>query len=644
MSERYLKLKQFKNIAIDATSSKEMEKLILNYSIENPGDILTLIGPNNVGKSNILEAIFRIDNDEELEESDRVNFYNYNDSEPEINLIAKDEDDYYTLTKLIDQTFLETTNKNKEVIKHEWKQKTFRLGLETVNNALSIYDIWLKHRLNISREELETIEHTSEKILGIKEGKCFEKDETYCLSYFIILQKYITEYLRNNYNNSIDEGEENIFSTLENIDIVEEEPLSKEELEEYYEEIGCENPDYISGIYKNKYNLNFIPSVYWYGAQQFKSSDLTCVIEDEENPCDSFNNFLKTLIIDKFEISEQKITHTFVNDISGKNSGAIDKLNEEIASKTKEISKHFNDVFNHGEQKYEFIIKLNEAKIKFNILKSNEYINIDDQSEGFKWFFNFYFNFLYMNELQYGDIVLIDEAASNLHPSAAIEFRKFLKKFAFENKITFVLATHSPFVVDNDYLEELRIIRQDDKSLKIQNHFTVKAFEEEDDRNVTKGILEALTVKQHVILDPENIVIFVEGMTDYLYLTAMKIVLGYEKIHFLPVQGVKDGKKVIEEVKRIKKDPIFLVDGDDAGKKFKEETSKLINECHTLNDFGDFTVIESLFSKKIIDNFNLNNKTIANAVNFKNLVINNNELIDKKTEANFRKIFDTLLD
>lgn len=44
---------------------------------------------------------------------------------------------------------------------------------------------------------------------------------------------------------------------------------------------------------------------------------------------------------------------------------------------------------------------------------------IEYQSTGFRWFFNLYFNFLCSNQLKSGDIVIMDEPATHLHPQGA---------------------------------------------------------------------------------------------------------------------------------------------------------------------------------------------------------------------------------
>lgn len=63
--ERIIKLSKFRNIGL-----KEEERFVLNTSLEKNkiGDLVILIGPNNSGKSNVLDALSKFSS---LEFSDR---------------------------------------------------------------------------------------------------------------------------------------------------------------------------------------------------------------------------------------------------------------------------------------------------------------------------------------------------------------------------------------------------------------------------------------------------------------------------------------------------------------------------------------------------------------------------------------------
>ncbi|GAA7972890.1 hypothetical protein HpBT076_02510 [Helicobacter pylori] len=57
-------------------------------------------------------------------------------------------------------------------------------------------------------------------------------------------------------------------------------------------------------------------------------------------------------------------------------------------------------------------------------------------------------------------IYVMEEPAAHLSVPARKEFRKFLKEYAHKHNTTFVLATHDPFLVDTDHLDEIRIVEK----------------------------------------------------------------------------------------------------------------------------------------------------------------------------------------
>ncbi len=102
-------------------------------------------------------------------------------------------------------------------------------------------------------------------------------------------------------------------------------------------------------------------------------------------------------------------------------------------------------------------------------------IILSQQSTGFQWAFNFVFSFLYNVgsnfSFNHNIIYVMDEPATPLSVPARKEFRKFLKEYAHKNHVTFVLATHDPFLVDTDHLDEIRIVEKKEEGSAIENNF-----------------------------------------------------------------------------------------------------------------------------------------------------------------------------
>lgn len=351
------------------------------------------------------------------------------------------------------------------------------------------------------------------------------------------------------------------------------------------------------------------------------------------------------------EVSTIQNAHT--NFQKQNNKGVLTQLEKTLNKKLQKISQDFNKLYYLDDSPYSFSISLESDNVYFSIFRGEQSLSLDYQSAGFKWFLNLYFGLLYTTELNSGDIIIMDEPAMNIHPKGQKEVRAFLKDFAIRNDIIIVLATHSPFLIDLDYLDELRIVQNKDNITSIENNFSVV---NENDPDSLLPVKDALTVENHIIMNPDNDLIFVEGITDYNYLTALKKVLGKDDIYFLPINGVgttdKARKEVSERLLKIRKNnPTLLVDNDKAGQSMKSVNKDSDLKIISLDEVdANFKTIESLFSQEDLQKFNLAdskgnfNKHASTSALFKTKVIMDSTLLSDETKSNFNKLFERLSD
>ena len=238
---------------------------------------------------------------------------------------------------------------------------------------------------------------------------------------------------------------------------------------------------------------------------------------------------------------------------------------------------------------------LESDTVYFLISENGFDIPLDSQSAGFKWFFDFFFNVFADSKIGNGDIVILDEPATNLHPAGQVELRKQIQGFGHKNGILFIMSTHSPFMIDQDYLDEIRLVKKNNQDSILINKFTVN---EDSSFDVLLPIKTALTVNRHVLLNPDDVLIFVEGITDYNYLVAFKNMFKIDRLTFIPIQGIRR-LNLDRDLLKITKKPILLVDSDGDGKyvveKYGENKNVEIHQLATID--SKFTEIESLFSE-----------------------------------------------
>ncbi|WCB34139.1 AAA family ATPase [Helicobacter pylori] len=328
--------------------------------------------------------------------------------------------------------------------------------------------------------------------------------------------------------------------------------------------------------------------------------------------------------------------------------------------------RHNNKFFREKCTAYEIKLEIYDCRKSDN----QKPIILSQQSTGFQWAFNFVFSFLYNVGSNFSFnkniIYVMDEPAAHLSVPARKEFRKFLKEYAHKHNTTFVLATHDPFLVDTDHLDEIRIVEKETEGSAIENTFNY-SLKNDANRNsdALDKIKRSLGVGQNVFHNPQkHRIIFVEGTTDYYYLSAFKLYFNEREFKnnpipftFLPISGLKDNQtnmqKTIQKLHELDNDPIVLIDDDRKDgsdpQKAKSEQFKRANE-----EMPDPITILQLSScdnrfKQIEDGFSTNdrekyakNKRMELAMAFKTRLLysEKDDVVGEETKKNFLKLFE----
>ncbi|GHR66971.1 AAA family ATPase [Helicobacter pylori] len=324
----------------------------------------------------------------------------------------------------------------------------------------------------------------------------------------------------------------------------------------------------------------------------------------------------------------------------------------------------------HNNKFYDYSKKSTAYEIKLEIHDCRKSDNqnpiiLSQQSTGFQWAFNFMFGFLYNAGSNFSFnkniIYVMDEPAIHLSVPARKEFRKFLKEYAHKHNTTFVLATHDPFLVDTDHLDEIRIVEKETEGSAIENTFNYPLNNASRNSDALDKIKRSFGVDQHVFHNPKkHRIIFVEGITDYCYLSAFKLYFNEREFKndpipftFLPISGLKNNsnkmKETIQKLRKLDNNPIILIDDDRRSKNKFSEQFKRANE-----EMPDPITILQLSScdenfKQIEDCFSANdrekyakNKRMELAMAFKTRLLYSEEddVVGEETKKNFLKLFE----
>ncbi|WP_283507622.1 AAA family ATPase [Helicobacter pylori] len=331
--------------------------------------------------------------------------------------------------------------------------------------------------------------------------------------------------------------------------------------------------------------------------------------------------------------------------------------------------RHNNKFYDYSKKStaYEIKLEIHDCRKSDN---QNEPIILSQQSTGFQWAFNFMFGFLYNVgshfSLNKNIIYVMDEPATHLSVPARKEFRKFLKEYAHKNHVTFVVATHDPFLVDTDHLDEIRIVEKETEGSAIKNHFNYPLNNASKNSDALYQIKRSLGVGQHVFHNPQkHRIIFVEGITDYCYLSAFKLYFNKHNpqfkdnpipFTFLPISGLKNNpnkmKETIKKLCELDNNPIVLTDNDRkcvfnqqaTSERFKRANKYLGNPI-TILQLSDcdrhFKQIEDCFSANDRNKY-AKNKRMELAMAFKTRLLygEKDDAVSEETKKNFLKLFE----
>lgn len=169
-------------------------------------------------------------------------------------------------------------------------------------------------------------------------------------------------------------------------------------------------------------------------------------------------------------------------------------------------------------------------------------VELDQRSEGFQWLVSFFVVFFSeAKDKHQNAILLLDEPGMSLHAFKQRDFQQTISRLAAQNQT--IYTTHSPFLVGPNELDIVRVVEMKDRRDGTKVHTTISS----EDPAGLLPLQEALgyDLAHSLFSQKKNLVL--EGITDYWYLEATSELLR------------SDGKTAIDE-------KIALVFANSAGK------------------------------------------------------------------------------
>jgi predicted ATPase len=154
--------------------------------------------------------------------------------------------------------------------------------------------------------------------------------------------------------------------------------------------------------------------------------------------------------------------------------------------------------------------------------------NFGQRSSGFQWFFSFLAAFSEFESQQGRVVVLLDEPALTLHGRAQMDFLRFInERLAPSHQV--IYTTHSPFMVQTDRLERVRIV--EDKGPELGAQVSTEVLATDQDSLFPLQAALGYDIAQSLFIGPHNVL--VEGTSDFTYLTIVSDSLKKQKRAYL---------------------------------------------------------------------------------------------------------------
>ena len=196
-------------------------------------------------------------------------------------------------------------------------------------------------------------------------------------------------------------------------------------------------------------------------------------------------------------------------------------------------------------------------------------------------FFSFFLVFLVeRRDAHKGAILLLDEPGLTLHPLSQEDLSFLFQNLSEQNPILYT--THSPFMVDADHLDRVRLVYVDHSGATVVTSDLRATSPRSSEGKSGYAVHAALGLSVSTALLQGCASVIVEGPSDQFYFTAMKTILvargkitPNREILFVPAGGAK-GVNAMATLVTAKHEaaPVVVLDDDKQGRQFADALKK----------------------------------------------------------------------
>lgn len=361
----------------------------------------------------------------------------------------------------------------------------------------------------------------------------------------------------------------------------------------------------------------------------------------------------------KFLLASEINIQEFLLAMENDDENQLELCRNKVKEKVKyNVQKKFNEFY--CEENVQIKISFNNDFIKILVKTNESTTNINERSNGLRWYLNLFIDILANDIKDTNVIYLLDEPGVYLHVNAQRELlRLFYDLCKNDNQV--VYSTHSPYMIDSNNIINIRAIEKDEKGhTNIYNTAYDNKLNSVSKRETLSPLVQAIGADLRFNIGPqgEKLNIITEGITDYMYYTAMLYYLNVPEEnmpYIIPAVGAGNVNVIASILIGWGCDFKVILDYDKAGfvecEKLVENLNLKINEdiffvnCsdnyNNKDIYKNSEFVETLISEEDKNKFSINyieNKTMA-AKEFYDKVKCKSINLSDKTVNNFRKLF-----
>lgn len=316
-------------------------------------------------------------------------------------------------------------------------------------------------------------------------------------------------------------------------------------------------------------------------------------------------NFDNTLLRDVYSYDELKAKEALMKDTAlsryldaiGTDAKEFLKANEhlphtehhslrnKINKRNEQLAKRFNEFYKTEQIGFRLEFDSKRYIFLFTSGEASESFLFSERSTGLRWFFSCFME-LERSGASKRALLLIDEPACHLHVNAQKKVLELFKVLASDGR-QIIYTTHSPYMIDPNALSEIKVVT---KKQYITHVFDLhKArFEGESEMETLTPLARALDCDFCHNIGPsfKKTNLIVEGITDYYYLMGMFDVLHIsdeDRPYVIPSCGADNISRLVSIMIGWGCDFKVLYDSDSKGQEAAEKLRQL------LVDPNDFT-------------------------------------------------------